>query len=194
MASTTGSRQRRCSTTQRTGEQRGGYRTASLLQQIAQVGKAAARSLRDSLVRLRDHVSLIKEQPRQEAVEVTFASSTRSEHLGRHRRVDRLANNTREKRCRCADPPAAPPRHRTPKQAAVDRGEQRPLGSTRDRWHHCIEDLFSHRAENGAGLRLQPASSRRSGAARLPMTWCRPVAAACTRLITDFKQAGSHSR
>jgi len=73
-----------------TGEQRGSYRTASLLQQIAQVGKLHS-DLRDSLLRLRDHVGLIKNNL-DEAVEVHVREQHQSEHLGRATgEVDRLA-------------------------------------------------------------------------------------------------------
>lgn len=71
-------------------EQRGNYRTASLLQQIAQVGKLHS-DLRDSLVRLREQVGSIKHHL-DEAVEVHVREQHQSEHLGRATGdVDRLA-------------------------------------------------------------------------------------------------------
>jgi hypothetical protein len=71
-------------------EQRGNYRTASLLQQIAQVGKLHS-DLRDSLLRLREQVGSIKHHL-DEAVEVHVREQHQSEHLGRATGdVDRLA-------------------------------------------------------------------------------------------------------
>lgn len=71
-------------------DHRGSYRTASLLQQIAQVSKLHS-DLRDSLARLREQVGTIKNHL-DEAVEVHVREQHQSEHLGRATgEVDRLA-------------------------------------------------------------------------------------------------------
>ena len=174
---------RRCSTTpEGTGEQRGSYRAASLRSRSRR--SASCSDLRDSLLRLRDRMSAPhQEQPRRSGLKSTFASSTRASTWGEPpARSIAWPSSTREKWCRCAIRPAAPPRHRTPKQAAVGRGEQRPTGDRRDRGGELRG--FIRPSGPKTALAWTPPSARPAdarGAARLPMTWCRPVAAACTR-------------
>lgn len=72
------------------GENRGTLRTASLLQQVAQVSKLNS-DLRDALVRVRDQVAAIK-QRLDEATEVHVREQHQSEHVGRAMSdLDRLA-------------------------------------------------------------------------------------------------------